>query len=154
MAVELFINSNAVGYDQLQRDLRTELAALKGVEYSEAKAAAPENVLSGEHDVLKFVIDHPSTILVVKAIIELVRSVVERRKIPTKSANPPTVIVVNGANLPLPSSPQKESRFLQRLESGKITSTKISSRPSKAKRTNKMRGKKQTPRTTRPKAKK
>ena len=115
MAIEVFLDPDVPGYDQLQRDLRDELSSVKSIKFVEGQAPAPPGTLSVEHTVLKFVIEHPSTITAVKAMIELIRSIIERRKIAVSAKQPPTVIVAGDLVLPVPSSPKKETRALQTL---------------------------------------
>jgi hypothetical protein len=148
MPIELYLNPKAAGYDVLQRDLREELRSIKSVKYTESTVQAPPNTLNLEHDVVKFLIENgpalaaasatvgtlSGSVTLVKGVFELIRSIVDRRKIPTKAEVPPVTIVVNGAALPLPSTPQKETRFLKTLETdGKSSSTKAPRKKSSAK---------------------
>lgn len=138
MKVELIINPKAQGYDDFQHELREELRALKKIKYNEVSEPAPADVLAIEQDVVKFVFEHPAESLgLATALIELVRTVIERLNIKTKKENPPAVILAKKKPLPLPSPPGKEKRFLDWIRHGapeKPIARKKAPRKKKAKR--------------------
>jgi hypothetical protein len=119
MKVELILNPQAAGYDQFQRELREELRALKKTSYKESSEPAPPKVLTVEHDVVKFAFEHPSESLgLAKALVELVRAVIERLGIKAKKGEPPAVLLAKKKSLPLPSTQGKERRFLDWIRRG------------------------------------
>lgn len=124
MSVELYLNPKSEGYSVIQRDLRAELQALQSLTYVETRAPAPPKTLNVEGDVLKFLVDNAqvlgataATVTIARGLLELVRAIVTRRNVNT-AATPPVTIVVNNISLEIPSTPQKEVRFLKRLEGG------------------------------------
>lgn len=120
MQVQLVLNPEAPEYEQLVRDLREELAALKGLRYEEEEAPAPANVLSVEHDVVNFVFQHSGQILTLAtALLQLARAISERRGITQRKEAPPAVLVIGENSLSIPASPQAEKRFLGRIKQGK-----------------------------------
>lgn len=119
MKVELILNPQVQGYEQIQNELREELRALKGTNYREVSKPAPPNVLTFEQDVVKFVFEHPGEVLcLVTALVELARAVIERLGIKSKEGQPPVVILVKEKSLPVPSSSGKEKRFLDWVRKG------------------------------------
>jgi len=115
--VELLLNVEAEGHDQIQRDLKAELDALGNLQYSQVKIPAPANVLSFEQEVVKFVFAHGEQVVdLTKALIELVTAVIVMRGIKTEKNNPPVIVVVDGKALPLPSVPRREADFVRMLE--------------------------------------
>jgi hypothetical protein len=123
MQVQLVFIPEAANYQELLEDLREELHALEGpqgLKYDEVTAKAPANVLSVEHDVVKFVFEHSGTLLtLVTTLLQLLRSASERRNIPEKKDDPPAVLVVGANTLKIPASPGAEKRFLNRIKQGK-----------------------------------
>jgi hypothetical protein len=116
MNLELVLNPKAKGYDDLQRDLKSEFGEGQ-IKYSEAKEPAPPDVLSAEYDVVKFVFEHPvEVVALATAAMELVRSIIDKRKIPIEKDNPPSVIVWGDRSLPLPSAPKREAAFLRGMK--------------------------------------
>ncbi len=119
MKVELILNPQAQGYDQIQHELREELRALKKTDYTEVSEPAPPKVLTVEQDVVKFVFEHPAeTLGLARALVELVRALIERLNIKPEKQQPPAIILVKKKHLPVPSSPGKEKRFLDWIRRG------------------------------------
>lgn len=115
--VELLLNVEVEGHEQIQRDLKHELDALETLQYSQVKIPAPANVLSFEQEVVKFVFAHGEQVVeLTKALIELVTAVIVMRGIKTEKKNPPVIVVVDGRALPLPSPPRREADFVRMLE--------------------------------------
>jgi hypothetical protein len=75
--------------------------------------------LAVDHNILKFVFEHPSTIQVATAIVQLVRAIVEKRNVKVDKKNPPAVIIANDKSLKIPASPQTEKKFVDDLKSPK-----------------------------------
>src|ERR1019366_9032863 len=123
MQVQLVFNPEAPNYQELVKDLREELHAMEGLKdlkYDEVTAPAPANVLSVEHDVVKFVFTQSGALIsLVTALLQWLRSASERRDIPEKKDDPPAVLVVGANTLVIPASPGAERRFLNRIKQGK-----------------------------------
>jgi len=121
--VQLVFNPEAPDYQELIKDLREELHALDdlhGLKYSEETEPAPPNVLSVEHDVVKFVFDHSGPLItLVTTLLQLLRSSSERRNIPREKGTPPAVLIVGANTLEIPASTGAERRFLDRLKQRK-----------------------------------
>ncbi len=119
MKISLILNPQAQGYDQIQHELREELRALKKTSYVEVSEPAPPKVLTFEQDVLQFVFEHPTeTVALATALVELVRTVIDRLNIKAEKEQPPAVILAKKKSLPVPSSPGKEKRFLDWIRKG------------------------------------
>jgi hypothetical protein len=62
LPVELLLNPTAAGYEQIQRALRTELQAIKGIKYTESKIPPPPNTLDFTHEVVRLLLDYGPTL--------------------------------------------------------------------------------------------
>ncbi len=136
MQVELILNPQAKGYEKLQADVKAQLAEFKDLAYRRVEQPPPAGVLSAEHEIVKFVFQHPEiavggvvlatwVVRLATVIVQTVRAVVERRGIESDPKNPIAILVVDNRTLVLPSPPVKEQRFLRTLEA--------TSKPSRAK---------------------
>jgi hypothetical protein len=115
MKIELVLDPNSPGYQDVVDGLEEEFAALKGLDYEKVTEPAPPRTLAVDHNVLKFVFEHPQVITLVTSVIQLTRSVIERIGAPSKKDTPQAVIVAGEKNLKLPASPATEKRFLSNL---------------------------------------
>jgi hypothetical protein len=115
MKVELLLDPNSPEYQDIVDGLKDEFAALEGLEYTQVTEPAPPRTLAVDHNVLKFVFEHPQTVNLVTALIQLTRSVIERIGVRPKKDVPQAVIVVKERSLKLPASPGTEKRFVSNL---------------------------------------
>jgi len=128
MTVELLLNPRAKGYKDLVEDLREELRALKGLQYSEETVPAPPNTLNVEYEIVKYVFHHPNVITLATSVIQLVRAIAEKRNIHPDKENPQAMIVAGDKQLKLPSPPASEKRFVDNL-GRKTVKTKMRRKP-------------------------
>src|SRR5437879_10589428 len=104
MRIELLLNPEAAEHQELVKDLREELRVLEVMmvlKYDEVTVPAPPNVLSVEHDIVKFVFEHGGSLIpLATALLQLLRAISERRKISeSKKGDPPAVLVVGAKTL-------------------------------------------------------
>jgi hypothetical protein len=135
MQIEIFIDPQAENYERFRQGLEKKIGSLQGIEYSRGSTKAPERTLSVVHDVVHFVIQHPEILKVLPYVIDLVRTSIERWKVPTEPKKPPAVIVVEGKSLKMPASSGAEKRFLDALDSPKASKTKDNSKPRRPSKT-------------------
>ena len=137
MQVELLLNPESAEHQELLKDLREELRALegiKGLKYDEVTAAAPANVLSVEHEVVKFVFEHSGALItLVTTLLQLLRASSEKRNIPERKEDPPAVLVVGSKSLKIPASPGAEKRFLKQITQKR--SSRPAAKPTRKKKT-------------------
>lgn len=116
MRMELILDPDAGGYEDIRQTLEAEIAALEGVSYSKEMGEPPPKTLSLEHEVIKFIFQHPDLVRLGTALVELVRSAINRTTSNVKKEKPIAVLVVGKNTLKIPSSPQTERRFLESLQ--------------------------------------
>jgi hypothetical protein len=123
MHIEILLNREAAEHQELVKDLRAELHVLegmKGLKYDEVTVPAPRNVLSVEHDVVKFAFEHSGSLIpLATALLQLLRASIERRKISERKGDPPAVLVAGAKTLKIPASPSAERRFLKQIGEGR-----------------------------------
>jgi hypothetical protein len=129
MKIEILINPKAENYEKFKQGLEKEIGALEGIEYSRATVKAPENTLSVMHDVSRYVIEHPEVIKVLPYVIELVRTALDRWRVPSEKKEPPAVIIVDGRTLKMPTSTNSENKFIEAVREGKSNRRKDSPKP-------------------------
>ena len=116
MQVELLLDPNSSNYQDIVDGLKEEFAALEGLEYKQVTEPAPPRTLAVDHNILKFIFEHPQTITLVTTVLQLTRSVIERVGARPKKDQPQAVIIVGERNLKLPASPETERRFISNVE--------------------------------------
>ena len=62
MQVELLLDPNSPNYRDIVDGLKEEFAALNGFEYKQVTEPAPPKTLVVDHNILKFIFEHPQTI--------------------------------------------------------------------------------------------
>jgi hypothetical protein len=123
VTIEILVDPEAENYQQFHQGLEKQIGALN-VEYSRGRVQAPPKTLSVEHDIVRYVINHPEILKLLPYIIELVRTTLERWKVKADTKNPPAVIIVNGKTLKMPASPNSQKRFTDKVQSETTGRTK------------------------------
>jgi len=136
MKVELILNPEVEGYEQIQHELRQELSALKRTKYTEVSEPAPPRVLSVEHDVVKFVFEHPGdAFTMARGLVELAMAVLERLNVRAGKEQLPVIILVKNKTLSLPSPQSRVKRFLDWIRKGEPEKSPTKKPPRKKKQT-------------------
>jgi hypothetical protein len=160
MKIELLINPELPNSGEIQAEMNSEINALrtKDVHITSKTAAPPEGTLA-LNEVYQFIIEHQDTITksipLIAAVLQVIASVLKRRGIEhkkpaatkkskkksskkkTKSAKPQpaVVVIVDGHQIKLPSTAQKEKEFLKTVtEEPTKTNNKTATSKSTSKR--------------------
>lgn len=139
MKVELLLDPKSPNYQDIVDGLKEELAALEDLEYTQVTEPAPPRTLAVDHNILKFIFEHPQTVKVVTALIQLTRSVIDRIGARPKKEVPQAVIVVRDRALRLPAAPGTERRFLATFEKPRKQKAGSSTKQSKKHKKSKVR---------------
>lgn len=128
MDITLVINPEAEQFTQIQKLLVEELAALgdEKLSFSTQTSPPPPGTLALA-EVTQIVLKHPGeALLLVRTVLELVRSVLHRAGQKPEEKPPAVIIVVRDQNLQLPASSAKQKRFLEAVSkpAGRV-STKV-----------------------------
>lgn len=139
MQIQLILDPNSANYQEIVDGLEEEFAALRGLEYTRVTEPAPPRTLAVDHNVLKFVFEHPQVITLVTSVIQLTRSVIERIGVRPQKDTPQAVVVVGERSLKIPSSAATEKRFISALAKRPKSETRTS--PKGKKKTKKAKSK-------------
>lgn len=123
---KILLNGPGGSSAEIERDIRTELAALETIKVTEMKEATPPGMLApGLEHVAAFVIGHGDKIIgLATALINLLNTILSKRGTPSPASKPTTTqatLIIEDKNLTFPSSAAQQERFLKSLESAQKT---------------------------------
>jgi hypothetical protein len=122
----ILLNEPGGSSAEIEKDIRTELAAIETIKVTETKEPAPAGTLvPGLEHVAAFVISHGDKIIgLATALINLLNTILSKRGMPSPASKPTAIqatLVIEDKELSFPSSAAHQERFLKSLESAQKT---------------------------------